>query len=176
MKYLLVSIFSLLLLLFSCEDNTDQDSKISEDELTIVTGINFTDVNGQAVGKTGNPNINSSNSLVLYPNPAQSIIHIATIDDTEYSTWIIPSNKNLKFKDTDYTNVVFDYSDEKLFADNILYKDSITSAISFDITTLPTGYYRSISKSINGELTIINFYKDNAKNQAEVIPFLIEAF
>ncbi|MBI4946504.1 MAG: hypothetical protein HY840_08900 [Bacteroidetes bacterium] len=89
---------SLLILLVSCGEKTDDILAPSGLSSPIVTGIIVTDVQGNLLGAIGKPNVkligNNISNLGIYPNPVDSILRIS-FDRYKaglVNIWITPAN------------------------------------------------------------------------------------
>ncbi len=165
----IISPFFVILLLFSC-DPDPVSNELDQEDLCLVTGMQFRDAAGQLIGLVGNPNI-SVNDVIVFPIPGDGTIFIQANNELS-NVWLIPAEKTLEFQDVDFSsqNVLYSSSvlDEK---SNMIWDVGGNNAV-FDLSSFPIGYYRLICLSANGEINYDNLYLDPSKSANEIIDFL----
>ena len=152
----------LLLLLGFCFAGCNEDevqTTASATSLEIVTGIFLRDVNGQPLGKLGNPNVKQDGTS-FSPNPAEGQVFI--FSDTAISTvWIVPANKNTNFPNENFSVLLenVQYEEAELNSKSIRsFTTNGSTIFALRIDDFPTGYYRIFYLLENGNLLWDNIY------------------
>lgn len=167
-------LISLVFSFMACDSDkpTDNPDQRELDDLCIITGVQFKDANGQLIGKAGNPNIRTEQTL-FYPIPGDGNM-IVQSQSTIEKVWLIPAEKSLEFQDVNYAsqNIIYDATalDEK----STMNWDSSGDILALNLSATATGFYRVVCLSANGNISFDNIYLDPSKTSNEIYEFLIE--
>lgn len=173
--FLFTAIF--LISLFSCKDDdthNDPTDETTYKDLDIVTGLDFFDDNGAAIGRWKSPNHNPG-EISTYPIPnngnlfvfsLETIVHIWLIPatcQTDSITFDIPTlSKNLNYTITELENAQV--------KDIPLTDFNNQVALNFD--DVSAGFYKIFFELENGDLFWQNLYIDPAASNFPTFNFL----
>jgi hypothetical protein len=155
-----IIILLITILIFNC--NSEDSNSIVETELSLLTGINLIDNNGNPNGKFGNPNILINNQITVYPIPVKNVIFINSNENIS-TVWIIPAIAEKIYQQTDFnTKLNTDTYNENQIKSTaeIESLDINKNSFSLNLSTLKSGYYRIFMK-IDNSLYWENIYIPN---------------
>jgi len=144
--------------LFSC----NKENNIAPDVHTLrevpqITGLLYRDEFGDAMGLTGNPNVNlggswSNEIIAAYPNPSrqQLNVHIADINSQPVHVYIVPAYYGATPEPTVVANMAL-FAPLRIMFERTLPAGQSGANLAVDVRDFPQGYYRlyvSISEKL----------------------------
>lgn len=163
--------------LMSCESDDDETTQMDNpvyQELDIVTGLDFFDENGAAIGRWKSPNHNLG-EISTYPIPNNGNVFIYSLDkivrvrlvaatcSTDSTTTDIP----ILSQDLTYTTTELENAQVK----DIPLTDFNTQA-ALNFNDVPAGFYKLFFELENGDLFWQNLYIDPAASNFPTFDFL----
>jgi hypothetical protein len=133
-----------ILALSCCSDSGETDMNA----LKLVTGITFRQSPDDAPLELGNPNILTNNKFVIYPNPANSSVFIASEENVS-DVWIVPAKPDEIYQDVNFSSVLSSglYSEQTINTNSSIAITGQSSTNStMNLGTLEKGYYRVFIK------------------------------
>lgn len=184
-------LFTFTFLLFFCLSCSDKNNEMEEEEETIeldcsaadskslnlITGVRFFDESGSPLGQVGNPNVTPIDQLYVYPNPNNGVIAISKQNDIDYELFLFPCTKDTTCSDIDFSEYVFDYSQDELYdidSTSIMF-ETPNIQIQFN-SSLPAGYYKMVFFNENEDVIVENIYYDPDKSITESVDYLTGEF
>lgn len=164
---------------FACgseESNPLMEIKGEPAELSIVTGVNFYDVNGSPIGKIGNPNTLTNENLAVYPIPGDGKVTFQNLNGNGLDFWVLPVEKNKDFETVDYNTINFDYPTSILDSLHVMRGNTDLTSLKVSLDFFDAGYYRLFVEDREGNKTIENIYHDPELTANEIIVFLNSEF
>lgn len=184
-----LTILTVFLVLFSCEndketnadDNNDDTVTISKTDLDLVTGLVCVNLAGGSLSHYGNPNTTttvklevdttsgitggSHGHIALYPNPCKDICFISsaqTIDEV----WVVKGKVTTKYQRTNFSSVSVDTTglDELKCLHS---KDLEAKQIALNLSDLDAGFYKLVIRTSLNELAFIPVYKAAKETSTE---------
>lgn len=143
--------------------------------LKLVTRITFRQSPDDAPLELGNPNILTNNKFVIYPNPANSSVFIASEENVS-DVWIVPAKPDKIYQDVNFSSVLSSglYSEQTINTNSSIAITGQSSTNStMNLGTLEKGYYRVFIK-IAGVIYWDNLYKyDDAVGNEQQLTSII---
>lgn len=162
----------LLLTLFWIPGCVDDDDTPGFPELAVelVTGINLSDANGQALGKMGNPNVKPG-GISVYPNPLTGNSLAVQAPEPVGTVWLMKATAQKTNPPANLGQLLEEhsYSVEEIKAFPVKEYTPTAQAFILDLDGLEAGYYRIFFQSAPSEdILWDNFYFSPGKTFEEV--------
>jgi len=164
------------LLWFSCsdDDNPEPQPTVDYSDIDVITGMDFFDQNGQAIGRWGFPNHNPSDVFV-YPIPNIGIVSVNSQDKLK-RIWLVPVNC---FKDSvtmDITMLSESVTYETSEIEAVQIKDIPTpdfvDVVQLDFSDVNIGFYKIFYQKENDAIHWRNIYIDPTVNNISDFSFM----
>ena len=176
-KTLLLFTALLLISFFSCKsDDTNDDPMIDPvyPELDIVTGLDFFDENGAAIGRWKSPNHNPG-EISTYPIPTNGIAYVASPNKI-VRILLIPTTCATDSSTVDIPILSQDLTYTIAELENIQIADipltDFNNQTTLDFSGVVTGFYKLFVELENGEWFWQNLYIDPAATNFPTFDFL----
>ncbi|MFK8006024.1 MAG: hypothetical protein AB8H03_06620 [Saprospiraceae bacterium] len=178
MKKLLL-FFSILLLfnLMSCENDDDNSEPMAEtvyQELGIVTGLDFFDENGAAIGQWKSPNHNPG-EVSTYPIPNNGNVFVYSPNKI-VRIWLIPTTCTTDSTIADIPTLSQDLTYTITELENVQVKDipltDFNSQVALNFNDVSAGFYKLFFELESGDLFWQNLYIDPAASSFPTFDFL----
>ncbi len=163
MKKWMLFVF-VLTIFMSCGDSDDED--FDPTRLDIVTGMNLKNDLGQAVEVWGNPNVSSTSSVIVFPNPAIETLRVQANTGIQ-NIWIVNGFPSRRFFDTNFAQVFADNPFQQVEIEAVASRtfDNLNgNTITLNVSDIAQGYYRLFVQLQNGTIILDNIYIDQSGN------------
>lgn len=155
-----------LILLFSCTSDGQLVNPFGPEaeDIDLLTGLSFRDVNGQNVGQVGNPNTKMPR-IIFYPNPANNSIFISSNQNVE-KIWFLRGEKKTSFMEANFAAILEEttYSTNDLESKSELTVSNIKNNTSISTSLLSFSYYRIFFLFEDGSIEWDNLYIDRVND------------
>ncbi len=155
------------LAIFSCNDDEDPVKVCVSDEsdyveINVITGMDFFDANGSALGRWGFPNHKLGNALV-YPIPSTGVLSVSSQEKIE-KIWLTPAVCLKDSVTADITMLSQDLNYSASQVETIQVKEvtiaDFNNNVNLDFGDVGTGMYRLFYQLDSGNIFWYNLYID----------------
>ncbi len=166
MKTILKTFCLLALFSFSnCGNDDDAPPAKTFKDIDVVTGMNLYDVNGAAIGKWKDPNINPGD-VSVFPNPCLGELFVNS-QEKILRLWLIASQCKVGESDnieSQSLGINFEESELDASALRTFNTPNFQDVLLLDFSDLPKGFYKLFYETEEAEIFWQNLYIDPTVN------------